>query len=146
MTKSSTCPRATLECVLLEIRLCRPCNKRTSSSKNAPTIGRRAPTLEQCPGSAETPTLIPKETVQLQRILLNPEHPLFGILPYAELLARLQDPCPRPLHPDQLLLTESARHFIDLRQAVCQEREEAGEYIAPGGIRTSCHNVNCQQH
>ena len=94
----------------------------------------------------ETPTLIPKETVQQQRILLNPEHPLFGILPYAELLTRLQDPCLRPLHPDQLLLTESARHFIDLRQAVLQEREETGEYIAPGGIRMSCHDVNRQQH
>ena len=66
----------------------------------------------------ETLTLIPKETVQQQRVLLNTEHPLFGILPYKELLARLQDPHLRPLHPDQLLLTESARHFIDLRQAV----------------------------
>ena len=66
----------------------------------------------------ETPTLIPKETVQQQRVLLNPEHPLFGILPYEELLARLRDPRPRPLHTDQLLLTESARRFIDLRQAV----------------------------
>ena len=63
-----------------------------------------------------------------------------------ELLARLQDPRPRPLHPDQLLLTESAHHFINLRQAVLQEREETGEYIAPGGIRMSCHEVNHQQH
>ena len=94
----------------------------------------------------ETPTLIPKETVQQLRVLLNPEHPLFGTLPYAELLACLRDPRPRPLHPDQLLLTESARHFIDLRQAVLQEREETGEYIAPGGIQTSRHDVNRQQH
>ena len=63
-----------------------------------------------------------------------------------ELLARLQNPCPQPLHPDQLLLTESACRFIDLRQAVLQEREETGEYIAPGGIQMSCHNVNRQQH
>ena len=94
----------------------------------------------------ETLTLIPKETVQQQRVLLNPEHPLFGILPYEELLARLQDPRPRPLHPDQLLLTESARRFIDLRQEVLQEREETGEYITPGGIRTSHHDMNRQQH
>ena len=67
-------------------------------------------------------------------MLLNTEHPLFGILPYEELLTCLRDPHLRPLHPDQLLLTESARHFIDLRQAVLQEREETGEYIAPGGI------------
>ena len=86
------CPRTTLECVLLEIRLHRLCNKRTSSSKHAPTISRRAPTLELHPGSAETPTLIPKETVQQLKVLLNLEHPLFGILPYEELLARLQDP------------------------------------------------------
>ena len=66
----------------------------------------------------ETPTLILKETVQQQRVLLNPEHPLFGILPYEELLVCLRDPRPRPLYPDQLLLTESARCFIDLRQAV----------------------------
>ena len=105
-----------------------------------------APTLEQCPGSVETLTLIPKETVQQLRVLLNPEHPLFGTLPYAELLAHLRDPRPQPLHPDQLLLTESARRFIDLRQAVLQEREETEEYIAPGGIRTSCHDVNRQQH
>ena len=82
----------------------------------------------------ETLTLIPKETVQQLRIPLCPEHPLFGILPYTELLAYLQDPRLRPLHPDQLLLTESAHRFIDLRQAVLQEREETGEYIAPGGI------------
>ena len=82
----------------------------------------------------ETPTLIPKETVQQLRVLLKPKHPLFGILLYAELLARLQDPRPQPLHPDQLLLTESACRLIDLRQAVLQEREETGEYIAPGGI------------
>ena len=94
----------------------------------------------------ETPTLIPKETVQQQRVLLNPEHPLFGILPYEELLACLRDPHLQPLHPDQLLLTESARRFIDLRQAVLQEREETGGYIAPGGIRTSRHDVNHQQH
>ena len=94
----------------------------------------------------ETPTLIPKKTVQQLRVLLNPEHPLFGILPYGELLARLQDPHLRPLHPDQLLLTESARRFIDLRQEVLLEREETGEYIAPGGIRTSKHDVNRQQH
>ena len=94
----------------------------------------------------ETPTLILKETVQQLRVQLNPEHPLFGILPYEELLTHLQDPCPQPLHPDQLLLTESARRFINLRQAVLQEREETGEYIAPGGIRTSHHDVNCQQY
>ena len=82
----------------------------------------------------ETLTLIPKETVQQQRVLLNPKHPLFGILPYGELLARLRDPHPQPLHPDQLLLSESARCFIDLRLAVLQEREETGEYLAPGGI------------
>ena len=94
----------------------------------------------------ETLTLIPKEIVQQQRVLLNPEHPLFGILPYEELLTCLRDPRPQPLHPDQLLLTESAHCFIDLRQAVLQEREETGEYIAPGGIRTSRHDVNRQQH
>ena len=82
----------------------------------------------------ETLTLIPKETVQQLRVLLNPEHPLFGTLLYAELLACLRDPHLHPLHPDQLLLTESACHFIDLRQAVHQEREETGEYITPGGI------------
>ena len=140
------CPRTTLECALLEIKLRRPRNKRTSSSKKAPTIGRRAPTLEQHPGSVETLTLIPEETVQQLRVLLNPEHPLFGILPYEELLACLRDPRPQPLLPDQLLLTESARHFINLRQAVRQEREETGEYIAPGGIRTSRHDMNRQQH
>ena len=91
-------------------------------------------------------TLIPKETVQQPRVQLNAEHPLFGILPYAELIARLRDPRPQPLHPDQLLPTESARRFIDLRQTVLQEREETGEYIAPGGIRTSCHDVNRLQH
>ena len=120
--------------------------KELALPKTAPTIGRRAPTLEQCPGSVETLTLIPKEIVQQLRILLNPEHPLFGTLSYVELLARLCDPRPQPLHPDQLLLTESAHCFIDLRQAVHQEREETGEYIAPGGIQTSCHDVNCQQH
>ena len=62
------------------------------------------------------------------------------------LLTRLHDPCLRPLHPDQLLLTESARHFIDLRQEVHLEREETGEYIAPGGIQMSRHDVNHQQH
>ena len=113
--RNSTCPRTTLECALLEIRLRSLHNKRTSYSKNTPTVGRRASTLEQCPGSAETLTLIPKETVQQQRVLLNPKHPLFGILPYEELLARLQDSHLQPLHPDQLLLTESARHFINLR-------------------------------
>ena len=82
----------------------------------------------------ETLTLILKEIVQQLRVLLNPEHPLFGTLPYMELLTHLHDPCPHPLHPDQLLLTESACCFIDLRQAVHQEREETGEYIAPGGI------------
>ena len=82
----------------------------------------------------ETLTLIPKETVQQLRVLLNPKHPLFGILPYEELLTHLRDPHLQPLHPDQLLLTESARCFIDLRQAVLQEREETGEYIAPGGM------------
>ena len=82
----------------------------------------------------ETLTLIPKETVQQLRVPLNSKHPLFGILPYKELLARLRDPRPRPLHPDQLLLTESAHRFINLRQAVLQEREETEEYIAPGGI------------
>ena len=81
----------------------------------------------------ETPTLILKETVQQLRVLLNPEHPLFGMLPYTELLAHLCDPCPRPLHLDQLLLTELAQDFINLRQAVHQERLEIGEYIAPGG-------------
>ena len=88
------CLRTTPECVLLENRLRRPRNKRTSSSKNAPTVGRRAPTLEQRPSSAETLTLIPKETVQQLRVLLRPEHPLFGTLLYVELLARLQDPRP----------------------------------------------------
>ena len=82
----------------------------------------------------ETPTLILKETVQQLRVLLNPKHPLFRTLPYGELLAHLRDPHPQPLHPDQLLLTESAHHFINLRQAVLLEREETGEYIAPGGI------------
>ena len=77
-------------------------------------------------------TLIPKETVQQLRVLLNPKHPLFGTLPYTELLVCLHNPRPQPLHPDQLLPTESAQHFIDLRQAVHQEREETGEYIAPG--------------
>ena len=120
--------------------------KELALPKTAPTTGSRAPTLEQRPGSAETPTPIPKETVQQLRVLLNPTHPLFGILPYEELLARLQDPHPQPLHPDQLLLTESARRFIDLRQEVLLEREEIGEYIAPGGIRTSKYDVNCQQH
>ena len=109
-------------------------------------VGSRAPTLEQCPSSVETPTLILKETVQQLRVLLNPEHPLFGMLPYTELLAHLCDPCPHPLHPDQLLLTESAQDFINLRQAVHQERLEIGEYIAPGGIQTSHQDVNCQQH
>ena len=85
-------------------------------------------------GACERVQQIPKETVQQQRALLNPEHPLFGILPYGELLTRLQDPHPQPLHPDQLLLTELAHHFINRRQAVLQEREETGEYIAPGGI------------
>ena len=61
-----------------------------------------------------TLTLILKETVQQLRVLLNPEHPLFGVLPYAELLACLCDPCLHPLHPDQLLLTESAWDFINL--------------------------------
>ena len=79
-------------------------------------------------------------------MLLDPRHPLFGILPYEELHAHLRDLRPRPLHPDQLLLTESARRFIDLRQEVLLEREETGEYIAPGGIRTSKYNVNRQQH
>ena len=82
----------------------------------------------------ETLTLIPKETVQKLRVLLNAEHPLFGTLPYKELLARLQEPRLQPLHPDQLLLTASACRFINLKQAVLQEREETGEYIAPGGI------------
>ena len=94
----------------------------------------------------ETLTPVLKETVQQLRVPLRLEHPLFGILLYKELLVCLRDPRPQPLHPDQLLLTESARHFIDLRQAVLQEREETGEYIAPGGIRTSHHNVNRQQH
>ena len=94
----------------------------------------------------ETPTLILKETVQQLRVLLNAEHPLFGILLYEELLAHLRDPRLQPLHPDRLLLTESAHRFINLKQAVLQEREETGEYIAPGGIRTSCHDMNRQQH
>ena len=94
----------------------------------------------------ETLTLIQKETVQQLRVLLNAEHSLFGILLYKELLTRLQDPHPQPLHPDQLLLTESAHRFIDLRQEVLLEREETGEYIAPRGIRTSCHDMNRQQH
>ena len=94
----------------------------------------------------ETPTPIPKGTVQQLRVLLNPKHPLFGILPYRELFAHLQDPRPRPLHPDQLLLTESARRFINLRQAVLQEREETEEYITPGGIQMSRHDMNHQQH
>ena len=132
--RNSTCLCTTPECALLEIRLHRPHNKRTSSSKLAPTLSRRAPILEQHPGSVETPTQILKETVQQQRVLLNPDHPLFGILPYAELLTCLHDCHPCPLHPDQLLLTESAWDFINLRQEVHQERVETGEYIAPGGI------------
>ena len=32
------------------------------------------------------PTLTLKEIVQQQRVLLNPDHPLFGVLPYVELL------------------------------------------------------------
>ena len=120
--------------------------KELALPKTTPTASRRASTLEQCPGSAETLTLILKESVQQLRVLLNSEHPLFGTLPYTELLTPLQDPRPRPLHPDQLLLTESACRFIDLRQAVLQEREETGEYIAPGGIRMSRHDMNHQQH
>ena len=92
------------------------------------------------------PTLILKETVQQQRVLHNPDHPLFRVLPYMELLSQLQDCCPHPLHPDQLLLTESACCFIDLRWEVLLEREETGEYIAPGGIQMSCHDMNHQQH
>ena len=81
-----------------------------------------------------TLTLIPKEIVQQLRVLLNPEHPLFGILSYMELLTRLHDPCPCSLHPDQLLLTESAQDFINQEQAAHQKRVEKGEYIAPGGV------------
>ena len=114
--------------------------------KTAPTIGRRAPTLEQHPGSVETLTLIPKETVHQLRVLLNPEHSLFGILPYRELHAHLQDQWPHPLHPNQLLLTESAWDFINREQEAHQERVETGEYIAPGGIQMSHHNMNHQQH
>ena len=68
------------------------------------------------------------------RVLLNPEHPLFGVLPYAELLTCLHNPCPCPLHPDQLLLTESAQDFINQEQTAHLERGEKGEYIALGGI------------
>ena len=80
------------------------------------------------------PTLIPKETAHQLRVLLNPEHPLFGVLPYAELLTRLCNPRPHPLHPDQLLLTESAWDFINQEQAAHLERVERGEYLAPGGV------------
>ena len=112
----------------------------------APTNGSRAPNLEQRCGSVETLITIPKKTIEQQRVLLNPEHPLFGILSYEELLTQLHNPHPLPLHPNQLLHTESAQDFIDLRQAVHQERLETGEYIALGGIRMSCHDVNHQQH
>ena len=82
----------------------------------------------------EIPTLILKETVQQLRVLLNPEHPLFGVLLYMELLTCLYDPCPHPLHPDQLLLTESAQDFMYQEQAAHQERVERGEYITPRGV------------
>ena len=91
-------------------------------------------------------TPIPKETVQQLRALLNPEHPLFGVLPYMELLTYLHDPHPCSLHPDQLLLTKSAQDFINREQEAHQERVETGEYIVPGGIQMSHHNMNCQQH
>ena len=100
----------------------------------APTISRRAPTLEQHPSSVGTPTLILKETVQQQRVLLNPDHPLLRILPYAELLTCHCNHCLHPLHPDQLLLNELVWDFINLRWEVLQERLETGEYIDPGGI------------
>ena len=84
--------------------------------------------------------------VQKLRILLNLEHPLFGILPYTELLARLHNLYLHPLHPDQLLLTESAQDFINQEQAAHPERVERGEYIVPGGVQMSHHDVNRQQH
>ena len=63
-----------------------------------------------------------------------------------ELLTCLCDPHPHPLHPDQLLLTESAGDFIAQEQAAHLERVETGEYISLGGIQMSCHDVNHQQH
>ena len=84
--------------------------------------------------------------VQQARVLLNPEHPLFGVLPYTELLIHLWDCCPHPLHPDQLLLTKSAQDFITQEQEGHLEREQTGEYIAPGGIQISHCDMNCQQH
>ena len=97
-------------------------------------IGRRAPTLEQHPSSVETLTLILKEIEKQQRVLLNPQHPLFRVLSYTELLTHLCNLLLCPLHPDQLLLTESAQDFINQEQAAHQERVERGEYIAPGGV------------
>ena len=102
--------------------------------------------LEQHPNSVEMLTLIPKETVQQLRVPLNLEHSLFGVLLYAEILAHLCNPCPHPLHPNQLLLTESVQDFINREQEAHQERVETGEYMAPGEIQTSHHDVNRQQH
>ena len=96
-------------------------------------------------GSA-TPAQVLKEMVPQLRVLLNPKHPQFRVLPYVELLAHLQDPHPCPLYPDQLLLTKLAQDFITREQEAHLEREQTGEYIVPGGIQTSCHNVNFQQH
>ena len=62
-----------------------------SSPRTITPPSSRALTTEQHPeGSAcIQPTLILKETVQQQRVLLNPEHSLFRVLPYTELLIRL---------------------------------------------------------
>ena len=141
----STCHHTTVECALLGIWLCGPHNKRTSFSTTFLPPSRRTPNLEQCPGSA-TLTWILKETVQQLRVLLNPEYPLFGVLPYGELLMHLCDHWPCSLHPDQLLLTESVRDFITKEQEAHMEREQTGEYTAHGGIQTCCHDVNHQQH
>ena len=82
----------------------------------------------------QQPWLRFQRTVQQLRVLLNPKHPLFRVLPYAELLTHLQDHCPCPLHPNQLLLTKSAWDFITREQEAHLERGQTGKYIAPGGI------------
>ena len=79
-------------------------------------------------------SLILKEMVQQLRVLLNPEHPLFRVLPYVEILAHLCNPRPHPLHPDQLLFTESTQDVIRREQEARQERLETGECIALGAI------------
>ena len=61
------------------------------------------------------------------RVLLNPEHPLFGVLPYEELLNHLWDHHPHPLHTDQLLLTELAQDLIAREQEAHLKREQTGE-------------------